>query len=132
VRTQQAVRDEIDALNRGDLAAVLSYYTEDVLFEDVTVPERFEGKDALRGFMAAFYAAFPDLHVHVRSLIGEGSLVAAEYDLSGTHRGIFLGLDPTGRWFTVRAVSVYEHNGSRFTRETVYYDSASLLKQLTG
>ena len=35
---RQAVLDEIADLSRGDLEAVLAYYTDDVYFEDVTVP----------------------------------------------------------------------------------------------
>jgi hypothetical protein len=56
--------------------------------------------------------------------------VAAEYDLLGTHTGTFGEHPPTGRAFRIPALSVYEHNGSLFTRETVYYDSASLFGQL--
>ena len=36
---RQAVLDEIADLSRGDLEAVLAYYTDDVYFEDVSVPE---------------------------------------------------------------------------------------------
>jgi hypothetical protein len=56
--------------------------------------------------------------------------VTAEYDLLGTMRGEFLGNPPTGRAFRIKAVSIYEHNGTLFTKETVYYDSASLLAQI--
>ena len=52
----------------------------------------------------------------------------AEYDLIGTHTGEFVGHAPTGRSFRIKAVSVYEHNAELFTRETVYYDSASLVR----
>ncbi len=86
----QAVRDEIADLSRQDLGAVLGYYSEDVYFEDVTVAEPCRGKEAMREFMAGFYGAFPDLRIEIRNIIGSGNLVAAEYDLLGTHRGEFL------------------------------------------
>jgi steroid delta-isomerase-like uncharacterized protein len=80
--------------------------------------------------MAIFYRGFPDLHIDIRNVIAEGHIVVAEYDLQGTHTGPFLEHPATGRAFTVPAVSVYEHDGHLFTRETVYYDSASLFAQL--
>jgi steroid delta-isomerase-like uncharacterized protein len=126
----QAVRDEIADLSRQDVEAVLAYYTEDVYFEDVSMPGPCLGKAAMREFMADFYRAFPDLRIEIRNVIGSGSLVAAEYDLLGTHLGQFMGQPPTGQAFRIPVVSIYEHNGSLFTRETVYYDSASLLTQL--
>jgi steroid delta-isomerase-like uncharacterized protein len=130
VDPRQAVLDEIADLSRGDLEAVLSYYTEDVYFEDVSVPQPCRGKQEMREFMAVFYRAFPDLHIEVRNCVAAGSFVTAEYDLIGTHTGEFLGHAPTGRAFRIKAVSVYEHDGELFTRETVYYDSATLFGQL--
>jgi steroid delta-isomerase-like uncharacterized protein len=125
----QSVRDEIADLSRGDLDAVLAYYTDDVFFHDVSA-QPCHGKQEMRDFMAIFYRGFPDLHIDVRNVIAEGSLVVAEYDLLGTHTGVFLDHEPTGRAFSIPAASVYEHDGRLFLRETVYYDSASLFAQL--
>jgi steroid delta-isomerase-like uncharacterized protein len=128
---RQAVLDEIADLSRGDLEAVLAYYTDDVYFEDVSVPEPCRNKEEMRDFMAFFYRGFPDLHIEVRNCVaGEANTVTAEYDLIGTHTGPFGSHAPTGRSFRIKAVSVYEHDGRLFTRETVYYDSASLFGQL--
>lgn len=127
----QLVRSEIDDLSRGDLEAVLGYYTDDVLFHDVSA-DPCHGKQEMRDFMAIFYRGFPDLRIEIRNMIAQGSLVAAEYDLLGTHTGVFLEYEPTGKTFRVPALSVYEQEpgGPLFTRETVYYDSASLFRQL--
>jgi steroid delta-isomerase-like uncharacterized protein len=131
VDAAQLVRDEIADLSRGDLEAVLDYYTDDVFFHDVTT-EPCQGKEAMRDFMAIFYRGFPDLRIEIRNVIAQGRLVAAEYDLMGTHTGVFLEHAPTGREFRIPALSVYEQQegGPLFTRETVYYDSASLFGQL--
>ncbi len=127
---KQDVLKELEVLNRQDVEGVLSFYTEDVIFEDISLPEPLKGKQAMREFMQAIYAAFPDLHVELRTIFGEESIVAAEYDLMGTHRGELEGHPPTGKTFRVRAVSVYEYDGKLFTRETFYWDSASMLRQL--
>jgi steroid delta-isomerase-like uncharacterized protein len=131
VDAAQLVRSEIDDLSRGDLEAVLGYYTDDVLFHDVSA-DPCHGKQEMRDFMAIFYRGFPDLRIEIRNMIAQGSLVAAEYDLLGTHTGVFLEYEPTGKTFRVPALSVYEQEpgGPLFTRETVYYDSASLFRQL--
>lgn len=126
----QAVRDEIAALSRGDLEAVLDYYTENVYFEDTSTLTPCRTKAEMRDFMKVFYDAFPDLRIEIREVFGSGPLVAAEYDLLGTMRGQFLGHRPTGRAFRIKAVSIYEHDGTLFTKETVFYDSASLFRQI--
>ena len=125
------VRNEIDDLSRGDLAAVLDYYTDDVYFHDVSA-DPCRGKEEMREFMAVFYRGFPDLRIEVRNVVSQDRLVMAEYDLLGTHTGTFLEHPATGRAFRIPAVSVYEQepDGPLFSRETVYYDSASLFGQL--
>jgi steroid delta-isomerase-like uncharacterized protein len=136
----QAVRDEIADLSRGDLEAVLGYYTDDVYFEDTSVATPCRTKAEMRDFMQVFYDAFPDLRIELRNVFESapshpgggqgGGSVTAEYDLLGTMRGEFLGHSPTGKAFRIKAVSIYEHNGTLFTKETVYYDSASLMSQI--
>ena len=136
----QAVRDEIADLSRGDLEAVLSYYTDNVYFEDTSVSTPCRTKAEMRDFMQLFYDAFPDLRIEIRNVFqstpspsggGQGrGYVTAEYDLLGTMRGAFLGSPPTGKAFRIKAVSIYEHNGTLFTKETVYYDSATLFAQI--
>lgn len=127
---KEAVRKELEALNRQDVEGVMAFYTEDIVFEDVSLPEPLKGAEAMREFMKGMYASFPDLHVELRSLFGEERIVAAEYDLIGTHKGELDGNPPTGKTFRIRALSVYEYDGRLFTRETFYWDSASMLRQL--
>ncbi len=127
---REAVHKELEALNRQDVEGVMAFYTDDVVFDDISLPEPMRGADAMREFMQGMYAAFPDLHVELRSLFGEEKIVAAEYDLIGTHKGELEGNPPTGKTFRVRALSVYEYDGRLFTRETFYWDSASMLGQL--
>ena len=136
----QAVRDEIADLSRGDLEAVLGYYTDNVYFEDTSVPTPCRSKAEMRDFMQVFYRAFPDLRIEIRNLFESspspsgggqgGGVVTAEYDLLGTMRGAFFGHPPTGKAFRIKAVSIYEHNGTLFTKETIYYDSAALFAQI--
>jgi steroid delta-isomerase-like uncharacterized protein len=130
MNAKEAVLKELEALSRQEVEGVLSFYREDVVFEDVSLDEPLRGKQQMRQFMEDIYRAFPDLRVEVINVIAEGPLVAAEYYLLGTHRGPFSGYAPTGRSFRIKAVSVYEYDGSLFTRETFYWDSASLLRQL--
>jgi steroid delta-isomerase-like uncharacterized protein len=127
---KDAVRRELVALNAQDVEGVLSFYTDDVVFVDVSLPQPIVGKAAMREFMQGLYAAFPDAHVEPITIFGEGSHVAAEYELIGTHLGSIERETPTAKTFRVPAVSVYEYDGALFTRETFYWDSASMRSQL--
>ena len=56
--------------------------------------------------------------------------VIVEFDLLGTHRGDFLGTPPTGRSFTCRMAAVFVFAGDRIVCERVYFDAATILRQL--
>ena len=53
-----------------------------------------------------------------------------EFDLLGTHKGSFRGLPPTGRAFRCRMLAVFEFGKERLVCERVYFDSATILRQL--
>src|SRR6476659_7066321 len=56
--------------------------------------------------------------------------VIVEFDLLGTHKGTFRGLPPTGRAFRCRMAAIFEFEGEGLVCERVYFDSATILRQL--
>jgi predicted ester cyclase len=54
------------------------------------------GLSAIQENLAGFFAAFPDLHGTVESIVIDGDRVAVRYTTTGTFTGPFFGVDPTG------------------------------------
>ena len=80
-------------------------------------PPTIEG---VKAFFRAQIAAFPDLAMKVQDIIDGGDKVAARVRLTGTHKGEFMGMPPTGRTIDVQLIDimrfgddglVYEHWG---------------------
>ncbi|MEW6273676.1 MAG: ester cyclase [Bacillota bacterium] len=130
---EKLIREEIDAINKGDLEAVCGYYTDDVVFLDISAPDQpAVGMAAFKEAMRAFFTAFPDMHIEITRIFSdpEGKVALAEYSLQGTQQGPMGDLAPTNRFFKVMAASVYELRGDKFCKETLYWDTASVFKQL--
>ena len=121
---------ELEVLSRQDVEGVLSFYSDDVVFIDISMAEPLRGKPAMREFMRGMYEAFSDLRAENLNVFGNDVFVAAEYDLVGTNDGPLDGQPATGKSFRLPAVSVYEARGDIFVRETFYWDSATLARQL--
>ncbi len=78
--------------------------------EDLVVPDFVDhpgvqglppGREGLLQFIALARTAFPDLHVAIEDLMGEGDRVAVRVTVSGTQRGVFMGtIPPTGKRVT--------------------------------
>jgi predicted ester cyclase len=114
-----------EGFNRQDLKVV------DVVFvEDFTVNGSPLGRAGLKQSMAGRFTAFPDLQVSVVEIIAEGDKVGVWYTVSGTQRGEFEGIQPTGKrvnWFGSDFLRV---EGGRIVAGWFVDDSLGLLRQL--
>jgi steroid delta-isomerase-like uncharacterized protein len=91
-----------DALNSGHLEDFDRLFTADF----VDHGDGSTGVEPLRERMAAFRAAFPDLHVTVDQVLVDGIFVASRTTTSGTHREPLMGMPATGQRVQVPAVDI--------------------------
>lgn len=82
------------------------------------------------GFIELYRTAFPDLHMTIDHLIGEGDLVAMYYTATGTHRGPLLRIPPTGKMVTVRGAGFYRLRDGQMVEQWGVNDIMSLMQQL--
>jgi predicted ester cyclase len=54
----------------------------------------------------------------------------ATWTATGTHRGDFNGLAPTGRRGRVNGCTIYRFKNAKITRSQAFWDAATLLRQL--
>jgi hypothetical protein len=96
----------------------------------------FDGEEAVRAYFAASRQTFPDQGNEVIALRPLEDAVLAEFWLTGTHLGPLRTpqgeLAPTGKKVRVRMAAVFEFEpgGTGIVCERVYFDSASVLRQL--
>jgi len=119
-----------DAWNRRDADAVLATLAEDGTYCDPTSGGRLRG-EALKGYMAGLWAAFPDLSFEIASkgLVGE-NLVAAQWIMRGTNNGSMMGLPPTGKSVTVSGADFIRVAGGKIQTVDGYFDSRAVPDQL--
>ncbi|MBI2684221.1 MAG: ester cyclase [Actinobacteria bacterium] len=77
------------------------------------------------------FTAFPDLAFEVGSrATGEDGLVTATWRMTGTNRGPFMGLPPTGRTVDLRGVDVIAVERDRVRSVEGHFDTRLLPEQL--
>jgi predicted ester cyclase len=81
--------------------------TPDYVAHVPIVAQPLRGIDAWPERAANCFAAFPDLHIKIEDLIAEGEQVAARTTWRGTHRGVFLGVAPTGKVVAVTGIRIW-------------------------
>jgi len=128
-RREAVVREHMESENRHEFDVTLRTFAHP-RYELIATGEVFDGESAVRGYYAASRAAFPDQRNAVHAIHHTDDAVIVEFDLLGTHRGPFRGIPPTGRAFTCRMVALFLFDGERIVCERVYFDAATILRQL--
>ena len=123
------IREHMEAENRLDFDTAIATF-DLPRCELVGTGQVFEGEEQVRKYYATSRAAFPDQRNEIHTLRHADDAVVVEFDLLGTHLGNFVGFDPTGRTFRCRMAAIFEFDGDRIVCERIYFDSATLLRQL--
>jgi predicted ester cyclase len=103
-------------------------YTPDLVWHEPDGDIR--GYDGAREFLDMWLSAFPDASITVDDVVAEGDKAVTRWRFSGTHRGEFAGLAPTGRQVTGGGITVHRIAGDKIVEEWEAYDNLTILQQL--
>ena len=86
--TVETLQTFADAWNRHDVDALMSFMSEDCVFESSAGPnvfgERYEGRDAVRAGYAEVFKTFPDAHWGNATHFVHGDRGVSEWTFTGT------------------------------------------------
>jgi hypothetical protein len=84
----EVLKHVLDAFNRHDLDAIMSYFSAECVFESPRGPDRwgrrFIGIDEVRRGLAARFEGIPDVHYSDDTHFACGSRGVSEWTLTGT------------------------------------------------
>jgi steroid delta-isomerase-like uncharacterized protein len=124
------IRNLIEEANKGNL--LWDVWAEDVVVhqDDPTAPEPVLGKQRFRQMMEEVLSSFPGLHEKIETLIAEDDKVVGLYTETGTMKGNFMGIEPTGKQYTIPAVEVYRLADGKIVEAWFVRNFASVFQQL--
>ena len=122
-------------------AIILSLYEADnkkdlTILDEVISPDFFDPSFQLRGpegykqFETAFFKAFPDWIETIEDIIAEGDKVWVRFTGTGTHKGDFRGLAPTGKKVTFKGVQIWRLIDGKVVSKDSILDLLDALRQL--
>ena len=128
---EEVVRRHMEAENVHDFDAVIETFSQP-RYELIATDRVHDGEAEVRDYFRETRGAFPDQRNELISLRHTDDGVIVEFWLKGTHRGPLLGIEPTGRSFECRMCAFFLFEGAEIVCERVYFDSATILRQLTS
>jgi len=133
-RNQEAIRRNLENINRGDAKAAAADFAEDTKNFGRPV-----GREGIQRTLEDILATFPDWRMDILEIGAHGDVVVVRCKVSGTHRGIgkrpvnggmLVDVQPTGKrfevshihWYTLRDGKIVEHYANR--------DDLGMMRQL--
>ena len=125
-RNKEIILRLYEADNKKDLSILDELISPD--FYDPTF--NLHGPEGYKQFESAFFKGFPDWIETIEDIIAEGNKVWVSLKAKGTHKGECLGLAPTGKIATFRAVQMWRvENGKVVSKDTIS-DSLNFFREL--
>ncbi len=125
-QVEEVLHGIYQAINTGNLALLEKYVAPGY----VEHSDGFQGVQPFQRQVAAFRAAFPDLHVSIDDVLTDGDRFACRTTVTGTHTGDLMGLPPTGTRISVEAVDIGRIENGQARERWGGLNMYSLLTQL--
>ena len=120
-----------EGFNKGNVELADELYDANVIYFEPAAGE-VKGLKALKKFVSSWLTAFPDAQLKIEDQIAEGNKVATRWTFTGTHRGTFRGITPTGNRIKMDAMYFYRMSNGKIVEIRAIVDSLSLLRQLNA
>ena len=92
--------------------------------------DQYVAEQPLKEHIAMNEAAFPSYELRVEQMIAEDDLVSVIGRASGTHKGSFMGIPPTGKTWDVPLHITYRVKDRKVVEHWLVLDTAAFMQQL--
>jgi predicted ester cyclase len=89
-----------------------------------------EGPEEVRQVVTMLTTAFPDHRIDILELVAEGDKVVTRSIFSGTHQGLFMGIPPTGKHFTMEQINITQVVNGKAVEHWGVRDDLGMMQQL--
>ncbi len=123
------LRSEAELWNRGNLAIADQLYGPNYVCHFVAGIE-WKGIRELKRQVMMTRTAFPDWSEKIDEIFVEGDRVALRFTSTGTQRGEFEGMAPTGRKVSIREAAFFKVVDGKIVEQWGFANSQALMQQL--
>ncbi len=115
-------------LTTGDAALAEEFLSPDIVLHFAGQQQR--GRYTYLAVVAANADTFEDLVWTVEEMVADDDAVAVRYTMTGTHRGEFAGVPPTGKAVVAQSMAFYRLADGQIVEERAQLDMLGILQQL--
>ena len=103
-----------EIFNRGSLSRIDEFVAPDFVEHEELPPGIPRGREGVTQLLSIFRSAFADFKVTIDDIIAEGDKVVIRQTFSGTHKGEFMGIPPTGKSVSFGVIDIIRIADGKF------------------
>lgn len=119
-----------EVFHQGKMSLIDDLFAPGFVEHEELPPGIPPGREAVKQLSTLFRSAFPDLTITIDDTIAEGDKVAVRCTWSGTHKGEFMGIPPTGKSVSFGVIDIVRIAGGKVVEHWGQMDSMRMMQQL--
>jgi len=123
-------RIPLEAFNQGKLEVIDEVVADNSIDHGELLPGMPVGKEGVKALVKAVRSAFPDLKITIDLQVAEGDLVVQRATSTGTMKGAFAGMPPSGKKATWEAIHISRVKDGKVVEHWQVQDQLGMLQQL--
>ncbi len=115
--------------NQGNVASYEELASPDVVTHGTPpgITGDFEG---IKQAISIHRTGYPDMHFEIEDQLAEGDKVVTRSTLTGTHRGEWFGIPPTGKRVSIEMITIQRWRGGKMVEAWLAMDMLGWMQQL--
>ena len=126
----ELIRRFIREANDKNYDQVVQLFTADYTRHDPDTPGNERGPEPFVEALQQLHEAFPENEIHIGEMVAENDLVAFEGTMTGTHEGVFRGIEPTHESIDIPGNAMHRVRDGRIAETWATWDFLGALEQL--
>lgn len=119
-----------EVFNRGNISLIDDLLAPGFVEHEELPPGIPPGREGVKKLSSLFRSAFPDLKVKIDDTIADGDKVVIRSTWSGTHKGEFMGIPPTGKSVSFGVIDIVRFAGGKIVEHWGQMDAMRMMQQL--
>ena len=125
------VRQMVEEIfNRGNMSRADEFLAPDFVEREELPPGIPRDREGVKQLATMLRSAFPDFKATIDDIITEGDKVVIRQTWSGTQKGEFMGIPPTGKSVSFGVIDIIRIAGGKCVEHWGQMDSMGMMQQL--
>ena len=119
-----------EIFNRGNMSVADEIGAPDFVEHEELPPGIPSDREGVKQLTTMLRSAFPDFKATIDDIIAEGDKVVIRMTWSGTQKGEFMGIPPTGKSVTFGVIDILRIAGGKMVEHWGQMDEMGMMQQL--